>query len=206
MKMENDIYTLAHEIRNPLCVVKGYLEMLNQDTFSKYKKIIQNEVDDSLSILSDYLEYNRLRLTKEEMDLNILLLDLKDSFKDYLKNRNIHLHIATIDDEIYLNADYNKLKQVFKNIIKNCIESKSKNIYISYQIMFGKVTICVKNDGIKMDKETLFKIGNHYTNKVNGNGIGTSLTKKIISLHHGKIKYRNNYRKGVSTFITLSLI
>ena len=206
MEMENDIYTLAHEIRNPLSVVKGYLEMINSETFSKYKKIIQNEVDDSLSILSDYLEYNRLCLNKEEMDLNILLLDLKDSFKDFLRSNNIYLHIATIDDEIYLNADYNKLKQVFKNIIKNCIESKSKNIYISYRIMFGKVVICIKNDGYKMDKETIFKIGNHYTNKMNGNGIGTTLAKKIISLHHGKVKYKNNIGKGVSVFITLSLI
>ena len=42
--MKNDIYTLAHEIRNPLCVVKGYLEMLDESNLSKYKKIIQNEL------------------------------------------------------------------------------------------------------------------------------------------------------------------
>ena len=73
--MENDIYTLAHEIRNPLGVVKGYLEMLNSDNLSKYKKIIQNEVDDSLNVLNDYLEYNRLCLNQEEIDLNMLLMD-----------------------------------------------------------------------------------------------------------------------------------
>lgn len=204
--MENDIYTLAHEIRNPLSVVKGYLEMINEDNVFKYKNIIKNEIEDSLIILNDYLEYSKLYLNKEEIDLNMLLSDLKDSLKDYLKNNNVYLHINIIDDEIYLNADYNKLKQVFKNIIKNSIESKSKNIYISYRIMFSKVTICIKNDGLKMDKETMLKIGNHYTNKLNGNGIGMTLSKKIISLHHGKIKYHNNNGKGISTFITLSLI
>lgn len=203
--MENDIYTLAHEIRNPLSVVKGYLEMLNEENLYKYREIIQNEVSDSLNILNDYLEYNRICLNKEEIDLNMLLQDLKDSFKDYLKNNNTYLHIETIDNEIYLKADYNKLKQVFKNIIKNSIESKSKNIYINYRIMFGKVVICIKNDGIKIDKDTMVNIGNFYTNKTNGNGIGTSLIKKIINLHHGKIKYKNNNGKGVSIFITLSL-
>ena len=203
--MKNDIYTLAHEIRNPLSVVKGYLEMMNEENISKYKKIIQNQVDDSLNILSDYLEYNRINLNKEEIDLNMLLMDIKSNMNDYLKNKNIHLHIETFDDEIYLNADYNKLKQVFNNVIKNSIESNSRNISISYRIMFGKVTICIKNDGYKIDKDSIYKIGNYFTNKENGNGIGTSLIKKIISLHRGKIKYHNNYKKGVSVFITLSL-
>ena len=203
--MKNDIYTLAHEIRNSISVAKGYLEMLNEENVFKYKKNIQNEINDCLNILNDYLEYNQICLIKEDIDLNMLLMDIKDELKDYLNNKKIYLHIATIDDEIYLNADYNKLKQVFKNIIKNSIESKSKNIYINYRIMFGKITICIKNDGYKMDNDALINIGNYYTNKESGNGIGTTIAKKIINMHHGKIKYRNNSRKGVSIFITLSL-
>ena len=203
--MKNDIYTLAHEIRNPLCVVKGYLEMLDAENIFKYKKIIMNQVDDSLNILSDYLEYNRISLNKEEIDLNILLLELKNNLKDYLKNNNVHLHINLMDDEIYLEADYNKLKQVFNNIIKNSVEAKSKNIEISYRIMFGKVTICIKNDGFKIDDDFLYKVGNYFTNKDDGNGIGTSLIKKIIGMHNGKIKYRNNKNKGITIYITLTL-
>ena len=179
--------------------------MLDETNISKYKKIIMEQVDDSLNILNDYLEYSRISLNKEEIDLNVLLLDIKNNLKDYLKNQNVHLHMELIDEDIYLQADYNKLKQVFHNIIKNSIESSSKNIDISYRIMFNRVTICIKNDGFQMDNDSLLNIGNCYTNKETGNGIGTSLIKKIISLHNGKIKYRNNKNKGVSTFITLTL-
>ena len=203
--MKNDIYILAHEIRNPLSIAKGYLEMMDETNFFEYKQIIKNQVNDSLSILNDYLEYNRISLNKEEIDLNILLLDLKNNLKDYLKNNNVHLHIEFYDDEIYLQADYNKLKQIFNNIIKNSVESNSKNIEISYRIMFGRVTICIKNDGLKIDNDAIYKIGNYFTNKEDGNGIGTSLIKKIISMHNGKIKYRNNKNKGVSVYITLTL-
>ena len=203
--MKNDIYTLAHEIRNPLCVVKGYLEMLNENNVSKYKKIIQDEVNDSLKILSDYLEYNRISISEEEIDLNVLLIDLKTNLKDYLRSNGVYLHIDMMDEEIYLSADYDKLKQVFQNIIKNSIEAKSKNIYINYHVMFGKVTICIKNDGLKINDSDIIKIGNCFSNKENGNGIGTNITKKIISLHHGKIKYRNNKKDGISVYITLSL-
>lgn len=203
--MKNDIYTLAHEIRNPLSVVKGYLEMLQDNNISKYKKIIQEEIDVSLEILNSYLEYERVEIVKEEMDLNLLLLDIKKSFKDYLKKHNIIIHLNTVDDEIYINGDYQKLKQVFYNLIKNSIESKSKNIYIDYHIMFGRVIICFKNDGELMDEETIFKIGNFYSSKTGGNGIGTTLSKKIIELHRGKIKFRNNKNIGISVYITLTL-
>ena len=203
--MKNDIYILAHEIKNPLCVVKGYLEMLNENNISKYKEIIKNQVNDSLNILNDYLEFNRINLNEEEIDLNVLLTELKDNLKDYLRENNVYLHINLFDDEIYLNADYNKLKQVFFNIIKNGVESHSKNIEISYRVMFGKIVICIKNDGEKMDEDSLYKIGNFYTNKECGHGIGTSLAKKVISMHHGKIKYRNNKNRGVSVYITLTL-
>ena len=203
--MKNDICILAHEIRNPLSVVKGYLEMLNENNISKYKEVINNQINDSLNILNDYLECNRIILNKEEIDLNILLNDLKISLIDYLKSKNVHLHINLLDDEIYLKADYNKLKQVFNNIIKNSVESLSKNIDISYKIIFNRVIIIIKNDGYKIDDNTIYKIGNYFTNKENGSGIGTTLTKKIIGLHNGKIKYRNNKNKGVSVYITLSL-
>lgn len=203
--MKNDIYTLAHEIRNPLSVIKGYLEMLNENNIFKYKEIINNQINDSLNILNDYLEYNHIILNKEELDLNVLLSDLKINLIDYLKSKNVYLHMNLLDDEIYLIGDYNKLKQVLNNIIKNSVESNSKNINISYKIMFNKVIIIIKNDGYKIDNDALFKIGNYFTNKENGNGIGTTLIKKIINLHNGKIKYKNNKNKGVSVYITLSL-
>lgn len=203
--MRNDIYTLAHEIKNPLCVVKGYLEMINETNLSKYKEIINNQVNDSLSVLNDYLEYNKISLNKEEIDLNLLLEDIKSDLMDFLKNKNVLLNIYLLDDDVYLQADYNKLKQVFNNIIKNSVESLSKNIEISYRIMFGKITIRIKNDGQELDDNLIYKLGNYFTTKEDGHGIGTSIIKKVISLHNGKIKYRNNKNKGVSVYITLSL-
>ena len=96
-------------------------------------------------------------------------------------------------------------KSVFVSGVHPAIWRSAKNIDITYRVMFGRVTIIVKDDGYKIDNDSIYKIGNFFTNKETGNGIGTSLIKKIISLHNGKIKYRNNKNKGVSTFITLTL-
>lgn len=203
--MKTDIYTLAHEVKNPLCVVKGYLEMLNKENFLKYKEIINNELNESINILDNYLEYKKMIINKEIMDINLLLSDIKRSYQAYLKKQGINLKINLIDDDIYLMGDYNKLKQVFYNIIKNSCEAFSKNIWIDYKIKEDKIIIRVKNDGIKINNENLDKIGTNYTSKVMGNGIGVNLSKKIIELHGGKIKYKNNFDAGISVIITLLL-
>ena len=203
--MKTDIYVLAHEIKNPLCVAEGYLEMMNEDNFQKYKKIIKEEIKNSIEILDNYMELGSLSLNTEEMDINLLLLEIKKSMKEYLKGNGINLKVRTIDDEIYLNADYQKLKQVIYNVLKNGIEAEAKNIIISYDIMFDKIMITISNDGKKLDNEAIKNIGNNYSNKILGHGIGTTLSKKIIELHGGKIEYQNNKKKGVNTIITLPL-
>ena len=179
--------------------------MMNEDNFQKYKKIIKEEIENSIDILDNYMELGKLSLNKEEMDINLLLLEVRKSMKEYLNGKGIILKVRTIDDEIYLNADYQKLKQVIYNVLKNGVEADAKNISIFYKVLFDKIVITIFNDGNLLDVETINNIWNNYSNKIFGHGIGTTLSKKIIKLHHGKIEYHNNKNKGVNTIITLPL-
>ena len=201
--MKDSIYVLAHEMKNPLCVAKGYLEMLNKDNLDEYGKIITEEINSSIMILDSYLEYNKLCISEEEIDINLFLSDIKKYMHDYLKKKNVKLKILLEDDEIYIKADYNKLKQVFYNIIKNSVEAASRNIQIKYEVLYNEIKIIIENDGIKSDN--IKKIGKNFSDKVLGNGIGINLSRKIIEMHHGKIKYYNNLN-GVSCDIILPLV
>ena len=203
--MKTDIFTIAHEMKNPLCVAKGYLEMMNKENFERYKEIINNEINNSIEILDNYLSFNKINIEKEELDLNVLLSDIKKSMKDYLKKLNVNLNIQMVNDDIYLNGDYNKLKQVFYNIIKNSVEAHAKNIYIYYKILYHKLNIYIENDGDQIENNIINQIGNNYSAKILGHGIGLTLSKKIITLHQGKISYKNNEEKGITTIITLNL-
>ena len=202
--MKVDVYTIAHEVKNPLCVVKGYLEMMNEENFERYRKIINDELNNSINILDNYLEYKKMNINKEIMDINILFLEIKEKYQEYLSNKNIHLHVSLNEDEIYLLGDYNKLKEVISNIIKNSIESQSKNIYLNYQLEKEKIKLIIENDGFKINENDIKKIGHNYTNKIIGHGIGTTINEKIIELHSGNIEYMNTIT-GVKTIITLFL-
>ena len=202
--MEEKIYVLAHEVKNPLAVAKGYVEMLNEDNVFKYKEIINEEIKQSIQILDSYMSYDKLTINKEEVDLNVLLSDVYNSYNDYLKKKNIKLNIRYIDDEIYIKLDYNKIKEVLYNIIKNSIESSSSNIDIYYVVNKSNIIIYIQNDGLKINDDDISKIGNNFSNKVLGNGIGMTLSKKIIKLHKGSIITQNN-DLGVITTINLRI-
>ncbi len=203
--MKDDVYVLAHEVKNPLCVAKGYLQMMNKNNYIRYMEIIKKEIDMSIDILDNYLELKKINLDKEEFDLNLLLLDLKESMHDYLKKHGVHLLMKLIDDDIYLEADYSKIKQVFYNIIKNSVESSSKEIKIYYEIKYDELIVIVTNDGDKIQSDVFNKIGNNYSNKVLGNGIGMTLSKKIIEMHNGTIEYQNNKNRGINIKIMLPM-
>ena len=201
---KNDLRILAHEIKNPLAVSKGYLEMLDEKNIFKYKDIIIKEINNSIEILDNYMEQNNMTLKKEELDINLLLNDIEENLTNYLNEKNVNLKINYLDDDIYLYADYQKLKQVFYNIIKNSVESNAQNIEISYSVSKKKIYITIFNDGDKIDNSIIDKIGSNYSNKILGHGIGMTLSKEIIQLHEGNIKYKNNIG-GVSVIITLNI-
>lgn len=208
-EIRESLFKITHEIKNPLAVCRGYLDMLENQKrkeYHKYVPIISNEINRTLNLMDDFLDYTKVKITKEDTDLYLLLDEIKDEIKPLLKNNNIESKFEIPDDELYLDLDYNRIKQVFINIFKNSIEAKSENMKITLSV-YNKnnlVTIKVSDNGIGMDRETLKRIGeNFFTTKKNGTGLGVSLSKEIISLHSGKMYYKSIKGKGTDVYIEL---
>lgn len=197
--METNIYTLAHEIKNPLAIAKGYLEMSNETNFLKYKELINNNIDEALFILNNYLEYNKLLLENDIVDIMMLLEEVCENYWQLFK---IRIKINSIYDELFIEADFNKLKQVFSNLLKNSIEADSKKIEIYVKYCNDFVTIRLVDDGKGFNN--INNLGG-YTSKINGHGIGLLITNKIIELHKGSIEYANNENKGTNILIKLPI-
>lgn len=213
--LRTSLFKLTHEIKNPLAVCKGYLDMLdlnNKDKILKYIPIIKGEIERTLTLMDDYLDYTKVKIQKEEVDIYLLLNDIIESLELFFKENKINLEYLVPDDELYLMVDYNRIKQVIVNILKNATEARDINkkeliIKIRTRVTKNYFKIIIEDNGIGMDKDVLEQVTDlFFTTKKNGTGLGTSLSKEIVELHGGKIKYLSEVGIGTTVIINLPII
>ena len=88
------LFKITHEIKNPIAVCKGYLDMFdvsNSEHAKKYIPIMKEEIDKTLNLLEDYLSMNRIKFNKDIMDINLLLEELMNEFNLYFISPFIRL-------------------------------------------------------------------------------------------------------------------
>ncbi len=209
--IRNSLFKITHEIKNPIAVCKGYLDMINIDNRAKLEKyipIIKSEINRTLSLMDDYLDYSKVKIEKDIIDIVMLLEDFARSIGILLKDNDIEMNLDIMDDEVYIMADYNRLKQVLINIVKNSMEAKMDGqklaISISMKVIDNKIVIVICDNGIGMTSEELNHLGEaFYTTKFNGTGIGVNLSFDVINRHNGILKYESEKYNGTSVTIEL---
>ena len=211
-KVKTSLFKITHEIKNPIAVIKAYLDMLNiknQKQVKKYIPIVKSEIDRLLTLLEDFLLVNKANVRFDLMDINMLIEDILDRERPLIKESNIKLNMDLIDDEVYINGDYNRLSQVLINIIKNSIEAmenKKGILNISNMIQDKFVVIMIADNGIGISKKKLKKIKEpFYTTKSRGTGLGVSLSDEIIKAHSGTLTYKSKEFIGTKVIIKLPL-
>ena len=213
-KLHESMFKITHEVKNPLAVCKGYLQMIDYDNLDKIKRyipIINDEIDRSLMILNDFSDFGKIKIVKEETDLEMLIEDTCDSLSSLFKENDIETNFKFVDDEIYMNLDYNRIKQVLVNIFKNSIESKKANSILKISLNIRRynefVKITISDNGCGMSKETLERVDElFYTTKDDGTGLGVALSKEIIEMHGGSMKYSSVLDKGTSVVVSLPYV
>ena len=192
--IKTSIFKVTHEIKNPLAVIKGYLSIFDpydSEKCLKYKNILDIEVENALNVLKDFSSINHLDIKKNNMNYYDLLMETKETILPFFNDKNIKLNINS-PRELIVNADYNRMKQVLINILKNSTEALSDNgkIDIKSYIENNKLITIIKDNGHGMDKETIDNLFTpFYSKKSFGTGLGLCLSKEIIELHNGTIKY-----------------
>ena len=211
-ELRRSLFKVTHEIKNPIAVCKGYLDMIDVNDKKKVRKyipIIKDEITRTLILMDDFLDYTKIKIEKEEMDIVMLLEDLEDYLKDLFKKNGIKSEFNLPDEDIYIEADYNRLKQVFINLLKNAIEAKDSSkkeniIKISLESDNEFMKIIIEDNGVGMDKDTLNNVSEmFFTTKRRGSGLGVSLSKEIIEQHNGTIVYNSVKGEGTRVIVTL---
>lgn len=203
-KEDEILYQIVHEVKNPLSVCNGYLEMLditNEETIKKYIPIIKKEMNRALTIMNDFLNIRKIEVNKEIMDLTLLIDDVKVTMDNFF-NGDTEIIIMNNEDEIYIDGDYDKLKQVLINIIKNSYEANARKIALKARTTTNKIELIISDNGNGISENDLNKIGNiYFTTKQTGNGLGVNLSKEILKKHDATIKYESKLCYGTSVKI-----
>ena len=212
-QIHTSLFQITHEIKNPIAVCKGYLDMFDSENpkhFKKYIPILKDEINRTLLLLEDFLAMNKVKINKDIVDINLLIEEVIKNIDMLCQKNNIKLTSNIIDDDIYINADYNRLTQVFINLLKNSVEAIPKNkegkILVSEKIKDDHIIIIVKDNGKGMSKELLNKIKEpFYTTKQKGTGLGVSLSEQIIKAHNGSLVYESKEGEYTKVIVTLPI-
>lgn len=206
-----NLFKITHEIKNPLTVINGYLSMFDVTDIGKSKRyidILKNEVNRTLNLLSDFMEFSKIKVNKKECNFNDLISDVKEILIPFFVKKNVSYSFS-IQNNVIVNMDYNRIKQVIINIIKNAVEACRESNGMVTTTAFTEedyLIIYVKDNGIGMDKFVLDNIlVPFYTTKDNGTGLGVSLSKEILEAHGGSINYDSVKNEYTTCKITIPL-
>lgn len=208
-QIQLSLFKITHEIKNPVAVCKAYLDMFdvnNSDHAKKYVPILKDEIERLLLLLQDFLLVNKANMKYEVMDLNMLLEDVTRNIQPIMDENHILFQVDTLEDELFIHGDYNRLSQVMINMLKNSVEAKASNITLRTHLTNKELEVYVEDNGQGMSEDIYARIYEpFYTTKPRGTGLGVSLSNEIIHAHNGKLEYFSKYGLGTSVKITLPL-
>ena len=203
---------VAHEIRNPMTVISGFVQMMNMDEDSPYKdytELIQTEIERIDLIIAEFLVLARPQMkTSERFNVISVIEEVASLYQFELANNNIELQITNDIESAFINGNKNQIKQVLINLVKNAMEAihHDGRIKIESTIEHNILLIFIRDDGTGIPEHIMKHIFEpFYTTKSKGTGLGMMITNKIVQDHHGDIKISSTEHVGTDVCIRLPI-
>ena len=206
--------SIAHEIRNPLTSIKGFLKLQKEGAIPDLDiyPILDSEINRIETIASELLILGK-PVTQELIvsDVGKLLEDVCIVMQSQANLDNVSINFEAVKQGLLCHCSEQQLKQVFMNIIKNAIESLddhgSVTVSTSTNFTDKSIYITIEDNGVGIPDNIKEKLGQpFYTTKEKGTGLGLMACYKIIEQHKGKLDFTSEVGKGTVFSIELPLI
>ncbi len=212
----------SHEIRTPLMCIMSTIEGIVDGVLPFNKERLQNihteveRLSKMVSQLDKLVETStdEIILEKTQFDLITVINEVISTFEKDFKNKNIELKVVTKLTKAYINADKDKIKSVFINLISNaykytdCNNKVTINLSLQnnqYEIKVIDTGIGIEQSELNMIFEYLYRVEKSRVKDVDGFGIGLSLCKNIVLAHKGTIYAKSQINKGSQFIVNLPI-
>jgi signal transduction histidine kinase len=199
---------IAHEIRNPITSLRGFLQLLRQGCENKeeYYEIMLKELKRIEEITTQLLLLTKpVKPMRKKVDICAIVQEVIQLFTYDAERNSIEICFHCELNPSMIICDENQLKQVLINLIKNGIESMPSGGKLTIEVsMTDHLRISIKDQGPGIPQEIMHRLFNpFFSTKANGTGLGLMISKKIIQDHRGNIEIVSNKDEGTNVTITL---
>jgi signal transduction histidine kinase len=210
----------AHELRTPVSLIQGNLEMILDGVYEADKKHLQNIYDETLVLsrliqelqLLSSAESGSMSLNREDIDLNILIENVLNIFHAGEVKDNIVLNNSVDVKFPLLLGDYQKLKQVLSNVLANAfrhtpeggtVTVRGKILEDAAQIIIEDTGPGIREDDLEKIFERFYRTDSSRNRNHGGSGLGLSISREILRLHGGSIMASSLPGKGATFYISI---
>lgn len=201
---------IAHEVRNPLTSVKGFLQLMEQGYKEEYSTIAQNELDRAINILNDLMSVSKpefIQETKTTFNVCAEIESILLLFQNQLYHINLKKRFSNRKAMIFGRRD--QIKKALFNIIKNAIEAMPKGgtLLIEQYENVHEIHINISDTGVGIPKDKLRLLGTpFFTLKKDGKGMGLAQVFNAVQGNHGRVRVSSKEGDGTTFFLSFTKI
>jgi two-component system phosphate regulon sensor histidine kinase PhoR len=212
------ISNVSHELKTPLTNIKGYLIAVEEETDEGMRKnfldIAQRNIEKLENIIKDFLSLQKMEtfsmVNKYPISIDELLDEVESEMENIIKERGavIYREIQVEDINNYVNADKEKIKILFKNLIENAIiynDKENPEIRIGVEEKKKYLKFRISDNGIGIPEAEIKNIFNRFyrvdkarTSNKAGTGLGLSIVKEIVEVYSGRVEIESEEGKGTT--------
>lgn len=216
------VSNVTHELKTPLTSIRGFIETLKSGAIEdknvavKFLDIIDIEAERLSILINDILQLSEIE--SRQRDSDIACHNIKDIVKEVLDmlqgvsaKKGVKLDVE-VEEDIKVNANRNRIKQMLINLIDNAIKYNFENGTVEIRVYKkeAKIFFIVKDNGIGIDDqhiprifERFYRVDKGRSRNMGGTGLGLSIVKHIVNSYNGNINITSKPGKGTEFIIQL---
>ena len=206
--------TIAHEVKNPLGIIKSSLDMLKREHGLTSQDMLVGYIEDEIQrlnrLIEDFLLFSKpAKAALIPVEMRAFVLETVQRFEMQFGAQDVQMQVSVPDKEVWILGDKDLLARAMHNLLKNAIEANTYQgiVWVWAHVQENDFTVHIADQGPGIEPEMEEQIFEpFYTSRSQGTGLGLSYVAQVVTVHKGTIKARNTEHGGAEFRIRLPLL